>query len=76
MGAAENKTFPPLNKVNLFIVYKLGTLSQDLNFDFSLKDCLFGTVELAKNADPDRYSYSGYGVRFDSPSRFLYRGFQ
>ena len=36
-----------------------------------LKDCLFGGVKLAKNADPDKYVYTGYGTGFDSRSVFL-----
>ena len=40
-----------------------------------LKDCLFGAVNLTKNADPDRYSYSGYGIGFNSPSHFLFSKF-
>ena len=35
-----------------------------------LKDCLFGGVKLAKNADMDQYVYSGYGMEFDSRSEF------
>ena len=31
---------------------------------------LFGAVKLNKNADPDKYKYSGYGIRFDSRSEF------
>ena len=42
--------------------------SRDLNSDFTLKDCLFGGVKLAENADPDKYVYSGHGIRFDSRS--------
>ena len=34
------------------------------NCDFNLKDFLFESVKLAKNADPDQYVYSGYGVGF------------
>ena len=26
-----------------------------------------------KNADPDKYKYSGYGIGFDSRSEFLFR---
>ena len=37
-------------------------------FWFALKDCLFGGVKLRKNADPDKYVYIGYGIRFDSRS--------
>ena len=55
---------------NLFIVYELDTGSRDLNTEFFLNDCLFGVVKLTKNADTDRYKYSGYGIRFDSQSAF------
>ena len=61
-------TFAPRNVVNLYIAFKLGTWSQDLNADFTLKDCLLGAAELIKNADPDNYSYSRYGIGFDSCS--------
>ena len=40
-------------------------------FWFYLKDCLFGGVKLAKNANPDKYIYSGYGIGFDSCSESL-----
>ena len=53
-----------------FIVYELDTCSQDLNSDFTLKDCLFGRVKLAKNTNPDQYVYSSYGIEFDSRSEF------
>ena len=67
----EDKTpFPPNNVVNLFIVYELDTGSRDLNTDFALKDCLFGSVKLTKNADPDKYKYSSCGTGFDSRSEF------
>ena len=41
-------------------------LPRDLNSEFTLKYCLFGAVKLTKNADPDKYSYSGYHIGFDS----------
>ena len=41
-----------------FIVYELSKWSQDLNSDFTVKDCLFGSDVLAKNARPDKYVYS------------------
>ena len=40
-------------------------------FDFTLRNCLFGGAKLAKNADPDKYVYSRYGIVFDSPTEFL-----
>ena len=52
--------------VNFFIVYELDTWQGDLDFQFSLEGCLFGDVKLAKNADPDKYVYSGYGNVFNT----------
>ena len=37
--------------------------------------CLFGAAKQTKNVDPDKYSYSGYGVGFDSQSHFLISNF-
>ena len=51
--------------VNFFIVYELDSWPRDLNTEFTLGDCLFGDVKLTKNPDPDKYSYSGYGIGFD-----------
>ena len=42
------------------------------NIDFTIKDSLFGAVELTKNKDPDKYNYSGYGIIFDSRGTFTY----
>ena len=33
---------------------------------------MLGAVKLTKSADPDKYSYSGYGIGFDSRSLFLF----
>ena len=41
-----------------------------MNSDFTLKDCLFGGVTLAKNADPYKHVHTVYGIRFDSCSEF------
>ena len=67
----EATPITPNNMLNSFIVYELDTWSQDLNTDFTLKGCLFGSVKVIKNDDTDKYSYSGYGVEFDSRSLFL-----
>ena len=32
--------------------------------DFMLRNSLFGAVKLTKNADFDKYKYSGYGIGF------------
>ena len=53
--------------VNIYIVYELGASSSHNN-DPTLKNCLFGAVTLTKNADIDKYGYSGYGIGFDRRS--------
>ena len=50
---------------NFFVVYELDTWSRDLNSNFTLRYCLLGGVKEAKNADPDKYVYTGYGIAFD-----------
>ena len=55
--------------VNIYIVYELGASSSNVN-DPTLKNCLFGAVTLTKNADIDKYGYSGYGIGFDRRERF------
>ena len=56
--------------VNIYIVYELGASSSHIN-DPTLKNCLFGAVTLTKNADIDKYGYSGYGNRFDRKNKFF-----
>ena len=42
------------------------------NSDPTLKNCLFGAVTLTKNADIEKYKYSGYGIGFDRRSSFSF----
>ena len=58
--------------INLYISYALGPQLRNLNTDFTLGNCLFGSVKLTKNADPDKHKYTGYGRGFDSPLEFLF----
>ena len=57
--------------VNVYIVYELGASGSN-NSDPILKNCLFGAVTLTKNADNDKYGYSGYGIGFDRRSSFSF----
>ena len=52
--------------VNLLIVYELNSCFLDLETDFTLVGCLFGGVKITKNAITDKYSYSGYGIEFNT----------
>ena len=45
---------------------------KNLNPDFTLGNCIFESVKLTKNADLDKYKYTGYGIGFDSHSEFLF----
>ena len=40
--------------------------------EFTLGDSLSGSVKLTKNADLDKYKYTGYDIGFDSRSEFLF----
>ena len=62
--------FAPNNVINLFIVYGLDSWPRDLKTDFTLGGCLFGGVKLTKNADPDKYSYSGYGIGLNTCGQY------
>ena len=59
--------------VNIYIVYELAA-STSHDSDPTLKNCLFGAVTLTKNADIEKYKYSGYGIRFDRRSSFSFTG--
>ena len=51
--------------VNFDIVYKIKIWPFDNDSSFTLKNSLFGPVKLTINADPDKHSYSGYGISVD-----------
>ena len=57
--------------IYIYIVYELGASSSNVN-DPTLKNCLFDAVTLTKNADIDKYGYSGYEVGFDRKGSFLF----
>ena len=50
--------------VNIYIFYKI---SRNINISnyLTLENCLFGAVSLTKNADINKYKYSGCGIGFD-----------
>ena len=48
-------------KVNVHIVYELSA-SSSISSDPTLKNYLFGAVILTKNADIEKYGYSGFGI--------------
>ena len=68
----NNNNDPSLAAVYLYICYTLDQWSRDLSTDFTLVNCLFGSAKLTKNVDSDKSKYTGYGIRFDSRSEFLF----
>ena len=69
----EKVIFNRGKEVNIYIVYELGASGSN-NSDPILKNCLFVAVTLTKNADIDKYGYSGYGIGFDRRGSFWFPG--
>ena len=65
--------FPPTilhgHIVNIYIVYEITNSNNDSNYP-TLENCLFGSIKLTKNADINKYEYSGYGIGFDRKASF------
>ena len=43
--------------------------------DPTLENCLFGAVSLTKNANINKYKYSGYEIRFDRHGSYSHASF-
>ena len=70
----QNKvTFNHGKVVNIYIVYEISK-SIDISNYPTLENCLFRAVSLTKNADIDKYKYSGYGIGFDRHRSFSFPG--
>ena len=57
--------------VKIYVVYELCTSSSHSD-DPTLRNYLFGVARSTKNADIDKYRYSGYGIGFDRKSSFSF----
>ena len=64
----------PKKVINKYISHTLNPWLRNLNTDFTLTDCFVGSVKLTKNANSDKYRYSGYSIGFDSRSEFFFTG--
>ena len=58
--------------VNLYFSCILNPWLGNLNTYFTLKNCLFGSAKLTKNADPDKYKYRGCDIGLDSLLQFSF----
>ena len=57
--------------VNIYIVYEISK-NHSISSYPTLENCLFRAVTLTKNADIDKYKYSGYGIGFDRHREFSF----
>ena len=66
-------TFNHEKVVNIYTVYEIIKVTNISKYNSNgnyptLENALFGGVNLTKNADIDKYKYSGYGIGFDRRS--------
>ena len=59
--------------VNIYIAYEISISKSNNNYP-TLENSLFGGVKVTKNADIDKYGYSGYRIRFDRRGTFSFPG--
>ena len=57
-------TYSHKKVANLYVVYEITNFHGIDNYP-TLANALFGAGKLTKNADIDKYKYSGYGIGFD-----------
>ena len=71
-GLKQNKvTYNHGKIVNIYIVYEINKNYSTSTYP-TLENCLFGAVSLTKNADINKYKYSGYGIGFDREGEFSF----
>ena len=73
----DKVTFNHGKIVNIYIVYKIiriANINGNRNSNLTVQNALFGAVSLTKNADVNKYKYSGYGIAFDRTSSFSFPG--
>ena len=58
----QSKALKLNNTVNIYIVYRLNTISSTRNTDYTIQNALFGATKITKNADYSKNSYTGYGI--------------
>ena len=68
----DNVTYTYGKIVNIYIVYEINKKDNTVISNPTLENCLFDAVTLTKNADIDKYGYSGYGIGFDRKGSFSF----
>ena len=67
----DNVTYNHGKIVNIYIDYEISK-NYSISSYPALEYCLFGADSLTKNADIDKYKYSGYGIGFDRHGEFSF----
>ena len=67
-----NNIYIPKKVINIYVSFTLSPWLRNLNTDYTLKNCFFGSVKQNENADIDKYKYSDYSIGFHSHSEFLF----
>ena len=68
----KNNIPVPKKIINLYISYTIGPQLKNVKTDFTLVNCLFGSVNLTRNADPSKCKYTGCSLGFDSRLETLF----
>ena len=61
------------NAINIYCVYKLDPIASSRDTTFTIKNALFGAMEITKNTDTSKYIYKGYGICFDEGGTFSHK---
>ena len=73
----DKVTFNHGKIVDIYIVYeiiRIANINGKRDSNLTVQNALFGVVSLNKNADVNKYKYSGYGIGFDRTSSFSFPG--
>ena len=58
--------------LSLYIVYEWNKWPRNPTNNFTLKNCLFGTVKLTRSAEKSKFSYNGWGRVLDGKSMWWF----
>ena len=72
----DKVTFNHRKMVNIYIAYKIiryANINGNRNSNLTVQHAFFGAVSLTKNADVNKYKYSGYGIALGRTSSFHFQ---
>ena len=65
-----NRVFTPNKIINLYIAFEIKSSPFYTEDGFTFRNSLCGAAKLTTNPDPDKYSYSRYGISFNIRGTF------